>query len=147
MVKLKPLQTFPFLNHTYDTNTPKIQNECIAMASIVILAIAIISKWPSTSAAFASLNTVASLNRWINLSHPRYYLRCQTQITTTSPEPPNYFNTNNNDDSRIFHNRRGVLRDFSITLTSAALWGAPSYANAAKGAAEYDLEYYFRDLV
>ncbi|KAL7481023.1 hypothetical protein ACHAW6_006698 [Cyclotella cf. meneghiniana] len=119
----------------------------MAMASIVIVAIAIISKWPSTSAAFASLN-IASMERWIKLSHPPLQnLCCQTHITSTSPDPPTYFNNNNDDDSRILHNRRVVLRGFSITLTAAALWGAPSYANAVKGAAEYDLEYYFRDLV
>ena len=45
---------------------------------------------------------------------------------------------------RALIDRRSLL---SIQLSTMAVAGYPSCANAAKGAAEYDLEYYMRDLV
>lgn len=35
----------------------------------------------------------------------------------------------------------------SIAASASTLLGVPSYAHAAKGAAEYDLEYYLRDVL
>lgn len=43
------------------------------------------------------------------------------------------------------NNRRMVL--LSSSLAASGIFGLPLSANAAKGAAEYDLEYYIRDLV
>ena len=46
-----------------------------------------------------------------------------------------------------FNNRRAFLLSSSSILAASSIFGMPLYANAAKGAAEYDLEYYFRDIV
>eukprot|EP01082_Thalassiosira_pseudonana_P014602 g13100.t1 g13100 contig70:2000-3376(-) len=48
--------------------------------------------------------------------------------------------------SEIGSRRSFLSSATSIAASASTLLGVPSYANAAKGAAEYDLEYYLRDV-
>ncbi|KAL3784975.1 hypothetical protein HJC23_011176 [Cyclotella cryptica] len=123
------------------------------MTFTALFALSLLSRWPSTSDAFLSANTVTSLEDSMKLNNPRLHcLQCNRHITTsenigTPRQPPKYININDEDDSRILRNRRVFLTASSLAVSSSVLWGTPSVSNAAKGAAEYDLEYYFRDLV
>ena len=49
--------------------------------------------------------------------------------------------------SEIGSRRSFLSSATSIAASASTLLGVPSYANAAKGAAEYDLEYYLRDVL
>mmetsp|Transcript_24160 Transcript_24160/g.50088 ORF Transcript_24160/g.50088 Transcript_24160/m.50088 type:complete len:432 (-) Transcript_24160:125-1420(-) len=60
-------------------------------------------------------------------------------------ERAEYFNEMLSSGKDSFQNRRSFL--LSSSLGTSSLVGVPLSASAAKGAAEYDLEYYLRDII
>lgn len=56
-------------------------------------------------------------------------------------------NCTSTSTSEIGSRRSFLASATSIAASASTLLGVPSYAHAAKGAAEYDLEYYLRDVL
>ena len=106
------------------------------------------------AAAFIAIPTSSMLNtyllRYSCSKHDRRRLaRSHSTESFRASVNDDYYTMNNIRDGKFREatNRRVFLGDSILTINASAMLGLAPHANAAKGAAEYDLEYYFRDLV
>lgn len=106
------------------------------------------------TAFFASSRISSAINNVVTRRDemiPSYRLSHSNQDANGSgglgvlDERAKYFNEMISSSKDSFQNRRSFL--LSSFLGTSSLVGVPLSASAAKGAAEYDLEYYLRDIM